>query len=282
MSLKSVLYVGLAASLLALSSSGCSSGEGDGEGAGGATGSGGDEATGGDSGDAGGAEGDTGGAEGDTGGEPGTGGDAGDAEVALQEFKNGDGGVEILSYDGDVADGIQYVNTGSEHDRSELMGLDPDVAPTATWSGDIDGFDDEPGVVVVTAPFNGYNQSVDLEWHFDTPQDLSGKYLIARVLILDDGGYVQGTGAAGGGHVFAKSGEAWDYADGTWTTLEQKDYGTWVELEFDLDNPSYAVSGFDPTVIQGYGLQISTGGAIGDTDPTPATIYVDQITLWTP
>jgi len=261
MSLKSVLHVGLAASLLALWAAGCSSGEGDGEGAGGATGSGGDEATGGD--------------------EP-TGGEPGATEEVLQDFDTGDGGISILDYDGDEVDGIQYVNTGSEHDRSELMGLDPDVAPTARWSGDIDGYDDEPGVVVVTAPFNGFNQSVDLEWHFDTPQDLSGKYLLARVLILDDGGYVQGTGAAGGGHVFAKSGEAWDYADGTWTTLKQDDYGSWVEMEFDLDNPSYAVSGFDPTVVQGYGLQISTGGAVGDTDPTPATIYIDQVAIWTP
>jgi len=268
MSLKSVLYVGLAASALALWVPACG-GDDDDDSAEGGTG--GSEETGG----AGGAENGGAGAETSTGGASAT-------EEVLFDFATGDEGVEILDYDGTESGGIQYVNVGSSYDRETWMDLDPaTTAPTAEQV-DETGFDDEPGVIELTAQFNGYNQAVDLQWLFDSPQDLSGKILLARVMVVDDGGFVQGSGAAGGGTIFAKSGEDWVYARGGWYNLVQDDYGSWVEFEFDLDSPDYEDPGFDPVAVQGIGVQISTGGAEGDTAPTTATVYVDQITLYTP
>ena len=205
----------------------------------------------------------------------GMGGTAG--ERVLYDFADDDGGVAILDYAGDEVDGVQYVNVGNADDREIWMGLDPDTsAPRAAWSNS-DGFDGSSGLLEVHAPFNGFNQSVDLEWHPDAPIDLSGQILMARVLVAD--GFVTGTGAVGGSYLFAKSGVDWLYAYGHWQNILQDDYGSWIELEFELDSPNYAMDGFDPTQIRAIGVQISTGAGEGDTLPSSATVCIDHITL---
>ncbi len=262
MSLRTVFYVGLAAGVLALCAPGCGGDDDDDD-----KGAGGTPAAGGSG---------TAGTDGNA-GDPAT----GPTEEALFDFDSDDEDVEILDYEGGTANGIKYVNVGHAPDREQYMSLEPDVAPDVAWSN-AEGADGEPGVIELTAPFDGYNQAVDLQWVFSSPIDMSGRILIARIQVIDDGGYVQGTGASGGGTVFAKSGEEWVYGRGGWYTLEQDDYGTWIEFEFELDIPDEANAGFDPTLIRAVGVQISTGGAEGNTAPTPATVQVDQITLYTP
>ena len=117
-------------------------------------------------------------------------------------------------------------------------------------------------MAVLTAPFNGWNQAVDIQWIIDET-DLSGKIILLRIKVVGEDGYVRGTGAAGGGTLFVKSGVDWVWARGDWVTFRQDEYDQWVELEFELDDPADYNEGFDPSEIVAIGFQVSTGGTEG-------------------
>ena len=261
----SAKYFGVAAIAALAAAFGCSEGsDGGGEATGGAPGTGGQEETGG---------GETGGAA-ETGGEA-TGGTEEQAEVLFDFSEDLEGFALDVYYNADYPNLADMVDNGEDtiDDAAEGLSLD--------WS-DAEGPDGSPGVVQIAAPYSDWDQSVNIQADNPIDPDMSGHILRARVKILDDGGYVNVEGAAGGGFIYAKSGEDWTFGRGDWISLTANDYGEWVELVFELDLPGDEVEGFDPTEIRSLGIQIAVGSCSAcdeDEKPTAANFLIDQITI---
>jgi hypothetical protein len=266
MALKLTKVLGFGALLLVVGAFGCSEGSDDGgEDADetGGTASGGSGTTGGDA-SAGGAE-ETGGAAGADAETGGTG--PSPTEEMLYDFAEDRMGFELQDY---LPDDPQYVNLYA-------AGSDTQDQVSLSWVSD-PGQDGEPGMLQLEIPFSDDNQSVDIQLNLPDMVDWSGRILHAWIYV--ESGLVDDESYCGGAMITVKTGEEWVYGSSTWKNLCSTDFGTWVEVTFELDYPSYANAGFDPAFSRTIGLQVASGGP-AETKPaaTPAVVYIDSISI---
>lgn len=259
MALDSVKLVGLVAVAAALWSVGCSEGTDDVFGTGGATGTGGSGQGGAPNGDA---------------GTPGAAGAPAPVVIKGEAIYAFAEDLESFKFERYAATD-PYVNLA--YSSQNPYATDPEIE----WSS-APGPDEAPGSVLLTVPFGAYNELVDIQTIVAEPTaaaDWSGKILRAYVKV--DEGFVSSVDNPGGAYLFVKTGAAYVYGRGAWTNLDPAKLGSWIELEFDVSLPEDSDDGYDATQIVAVGIQISAGQ--GPTTPgaapTPATLYVDHITI---
>jgi hypothetical protein len=240
-------YAALAA-LLSLTSIGCGSKGTDEEGEAGATGSG---ATGGS-------------ASGGSGGSSGSGGTSGTGATSTA--------IEEWNFDEDLEGWDVLRVTGGSTPESLA------AATTAEWSGD-EGYDDVPGSVKMTIPFDDIEQSVVL--FITTPtdhQDMTGRKMEVRVKLGE--GLTDDASNPGGAQPFAKGGPDYVWAEGGWQNLGPEQAGAWVVAQIVFEEPGNMTAfdmGYDPTQVMEFGVKIGTGSLA--TDYHEATVYIDAIRI---
>ena len=135
----------------------------------------------------------------------------------------------------------------------------------------------EPGSLKVVAPYSGASQYVDIQKSFGTgsPQDWSGKTLHVRIRATD------GT-FKGGAQVYAITTSQFIYG-GKFTTFAQN--ANWQEFTLDVSMPANGDganpgSGYDPTKVVVFGVQLNTGSSGGGS--TPVTFHLDSFSIFPP
>jgi hypothetical protein len=87
----------------------------------------------------------------------------------------------------------------------------------------------------------------------------------------------------GGGYIFVKTGEGYDYSHGAWQNFEFDVRGSWIDFTMDMGLPD-PFEGWDekkylPSDVRAVGIQISTGaGCETAAAPTPGVFHVDHFT----
>ena len=208
------------------------------------------------------------GGSGDTGGTGGSGGSGGTGGAG-----EGGSGIQpmlVYGFDEDL-EGWSVIYTASQE------GVDP-VDP-----GDVelDWAEDEGnpgGALRAEIPFTDAGQYIGFGLDLTSePLDLTGRTITAWVKI------VSGVGDAddlmtnpAGAKIYAKSGEAYVYAAGTFNNITE--IGEWLEIDFDLEYPDYVDEAngiFDPSEIREIGIQIDTGGT--SMSAQPGVVLIDGI-----
>jgi hypothetical protein len=130
------------------------------------------------------------------------------------------------------------------------------------------------GSIKVMAPYSGANQYVDIQKSFGTgnPQDWSGRTLHVRVRASE------GT-FKGGAQVYAITTSSFVFG-GKFTNFTQN--SNWQEFTVDVSAPSNGAgatpgSGYDPTKVVVFGVQLNTGG--NGAGSTPVTFNIDSFSL---
>lgn len=154
---------------------------------------------------------------------------------------------------------------------------------TLEWS-DEEGEGDVVGSAKLTIPFTGQEDYVLLS--FNVPSDIadmSGLRLEVRTMLAE--GLTDDTMNPGGAQPFAKGGEAYVWAQGSWTNLGVNERGLFITapLTFDLptnDEATAPLDGYDPANIREFGVKIGTGGS--GTDYHEAVVYIDSVRVVQP
>jgi hypothetical protein len=185
---------------------------------------------------------------------------------------------------GDSGNGLPYLNLAAPGDAGVVA-----VPPELGWSGsqDFDLGAALPGSLTVKAQFSNWNQSF-------APQvgglvdsggnviDFTNKIITFHVKITGDG--LTPTNNAGGGFVFLKTGAAFIWGQGIWTSITGTN--SWTALSINTKSPDQTKPGWDPAAPKQLGIQISSSGG-GGTAASPAlygkannaVIYIDNITV---
>jgi hypothetical protein len=131
-----------------------------------------------------------------------------------------------------------------------------------------------PGSIKVMAPYSGPNQYVDIQKSFGTgnPQDWAGKTLHVRIRATE------GT-FKGGAQVYAITTGSFVFG-GRHTNFTQN--SSWQEFTVDVSNPANGAgaspgSGYDPTKVVVFGVQLNTGSA--GAGSTPVTFAIDSFSI---
>lgn len=131
-----------------------------------------------------------------------------------------------------------------------------------------------PGSIKVMAPYSGANQYVDIQKSFGTgnPQDWSGKTLHVRIRASE------GT-FKGGAQVYAITTGSFVFG-GKFANFTQS--SNWQEFTVDVSNPSNgagasAGSGYDPTKVVVFGVQLNTGSSGAGSGPV--TFNIDSFSI---
>jgi hypothetical protein len=134
-----------------------------------------------------------------------------------------------------------------------------------------------PGSVKVTAPYSGANQYVDIQKSFGTnnPQDWSGKTLHVRIRASE------GT-FKGGAQVYAITTGSFVFG-GKHTNFTPNN--NWQEFTVDVSSPTNGAgaspgSGYDPTKVVVFGVQLNTDAA--GAGSTPVTFNLDSFSIAPP
>jgi hypothetical protein len=149
------------------------------------------------------------------------------------------------------------------------------TSPTSLQANTLVSYDSQngdqtPGVLKVQAPFNNSNQKVEFQAALQTPVDMSGRTLKARVRL--GSGLSDDAVHPGGIKFFVKSGANYDYASGPWTYLSGQ---SWVDVSLELDAPILVPGTFSPVEIKQLGFELRV---FSDTlRAAPAVVYVDSI-----
>lgn len=177
-----------------------------------------------------------------TGGDTGTGGSSGSAWA---------------TFDSDL-DGfsITYENTAG--------------ADTATHDGTTG--DPSNGSMELDVKVAGPDEKVFVSGYPASPLDLTGHTITARIKL--DSGLSDDESCPGGAYIFAKSGDGYDFARGTWTNLSVSD--GWVTLTMDTGDPDYT-EGFVASDVREIGVAVSSGGTCGSDPYGAAIVHVDTI-----
>jgi hypothetical protein len=186
----------------------------------------------------------------------------------IDSVTDGSGGTQppLLSHTFDTS--VQGYTT-------ETSVVDASAPPVLSWDSTIG--DPTAGSLKLTTDFTDYNQTVDTQVTIAPPADLTGKVLHAKVrLDANDGGATFPAGFLQL-HASSNSGSGNIYASGPGTALTA---GAWTDVSFDLSAPSFAQTGFDPSLIVDVGVQIGTGAQpAGQTFPGPQnpTFHIDSV-----
>ena len=131
-----------------------------------------------------------------------------------------------------------------------------------------------PGSIKVMAPYSAANQYVDIQRSFGTgnPQDWSGKTIHVRIRSSE------GT-FKGGAQVYAITTGSFIYG-AKFTTFAQN--SNWQEFTMDVSAPTNGdgaspTSGYDPTKVVVFGVQLNTGSS--GAGSTPVTFNIDSFSI---
>ncbi len=189
--------------------------------------------------------------------------------------------------EGDVL--VEVVDTTPDVPTRDVPEVPDGGVPTATLqfneyatieSTDEDGYPDAPALRI-EAPFDNYNEVVELEWA--VAEDLSGKVLILPVKVISDEGDPE---CPKGMQFYVKAGPSYAWGEVGWTNLPEP--GGWTEIRFPVDlAESPAGVDFDPSAVGSIGVTIHTGDCGGDAanrDIRPGTVVLllDDINVVTP
>ena len=132
----------------------------------------------------------------------------------------------------------------------------------------------DPGSLKVVAPYSGANQYVDVQRQFGTnnPQDWSGKTIHVRIRATE------GT-FKGGAQVYAITTASFVYG-AKFTTFGQN--SNWQEFTMSVSAPANGDgvnpgSGYDPTKVVVFGVQLNTGSS--GAGSTPVTFNIDSFSV---
>jgi hypothetical protein len=159
---------------------------------------------------------------------------------------------------------------------------------TLGWDGEQG--DPDNGSLRIDIPFDAYNQSIDIQFPFPTPTDLTGKVAYVRVKL--DEGFNPDRSAPGGMIFYAQTGDDFAWGQAEWTNVVRSTQGKWREYSFEMSSPWREVTAggvqgsslsFDPARVRHLGLIIHTGGG-GSSPllPTRAVFHIDSIGYWDP
>lgn len=300
MSVATRKVLGLASIVLAFVSFGCGDDDDDTGATGGATASGGSTSSGGgDTGGAGGAG--TATASGGTAATTETGGEAG---VGTAPAEAGNGGSEVAGAPEEV---LFDFAEAAQIAAFELLDYTPgddyiNWYEHATFTHSMDpGVGGDPGMAKLEVAFDAFKQLVDIQTVFEGDgKDWTGRTARARIWV--ESGLVD-SDWSGGTKLFVKAGAQWSYANGPWVNLPPAEFGQWVDVEIDLDQPDFADECtddesddlpacdsadyteklFTPAEILAIGIQLCTGGGNPDDPelppPTATVAYLDHFTV---
>jgi hypothetical protein len=129
----------------------------------------------------------------------------------------------------------------------------------------------DSGSLLISAPYSGANQYVDIQKSIQTmPQNWMGKTLHVRIRVSS------GT-FRGGVQLYAKTGMAFVFG-GTYTNFATG--SNWQEFTLNVTTPMMVITNYDPTQVVSFGLQINTGSA--GAGSTPVTFNVDSFSIFPP
>lgn len=229
---------------------------------------------------------------------PGMGGTGGSSSSGGSDGSGGSGGVggsggtSTSSGTGGTGDGG---SAGAPVEPMLVYGFDEDlqgwtVIYTASKEGvdpvepsdiELDWAEDEGnpgGALRAEIPFTDAGQYIGFGLDLTAdPLDLTGRTITVWVKIVSGVGDPTDlmTNPAGA-KIYAKSGEAYVYAAGSFNNITE--IGEWLEIDFELAYPDYVdeTNGiFDPSEVREIGVQIDTGGT--SMSAQPGVIMIDGV-----
>jgi hypothetical protein len=187
-------------------------------------------------------------------------------------------GVPLATFDTTT----EGANLNSFDDPQNLVLHHNGAAPALSWSSDQGS--PHPGSLKVVAPFDGYNQWVDVaqkSFGQNNLQNWTGKRLHMRIMLENGAGFTTDPVAPGGVNLYVMSYDPTQANAYAWaaqyTTLARS--AAWQELIFDPSSLALP-AGWDAKKVLQFGTQINTGlGAGSSIPPTAATFYIDSYWL---
>ncbi len=114
--------------------------------------------------------------------------------------------------------------------------------------------DPRPGALVVTVPFDGPNQKIELNVVAEPAVNVSGHVLRARVRLAS--GLSSDANAPGGIKLFAKSGNDFVYVSGRWRYFAKA--GEWLDVSLDPAAPDLTTGSFNLKDVREVGFELRT------------------------
>jgi len=185
----------------------------------------------------------------------------------------------------DSGKGLPYLNLAAPGDAGVVA-----VAPGLGWSGaqDYDIAANRKGSLAISAQYSNWNQSITAQVGglVDTATgevvDLVDKIISFHVKITGEG--LTTSDNAGGGMVFLKTGSAYVWGQGAWTSIVGTD--SWVSLSINTKSPAEKLAGWDASAPKQLGIQISSSGGGGTAAapkpygaPRNVVVFIDNITV---
>jgi hypothetical protein len=214
------------------------------------------------------------GSGGGTTGSPGSGGGVGNPGSGGSTVGTGMGpiiGTPIVTFD-TMATGTAGFALDAYHDTVQKNLTDPatGASPAPTIAFDDTQGSPTAGSLMVTAPYFGASQYVDIQKSIQTsPQNWTNKTMHVRIKLTS------GTFRSGGVQLYVKTGTLFVFG-GTYANLTAA-LNTWQEFTLNITAPLVTITGYDPTNIVSYGLQINSGSA--GTTQMPVTFSVDSFSI---
>ncbi|MGK3990977.1 hypothetical protein WME99_48470 [Sorangium sp. So ce136] len=188
------------------------------------------------------------------------------------------GALAMMGCGGDDASGSGGAGGSSSSSSSSSSWASGTGSSTSTGSttgsggGTVEPGEQCPGCARLSVPLTGRRQATQFFIGFDEAIDLTGATVTFRVKAH--------TGTSGGVQPFVQNGDELFYANIGYTWNPIAELGEWTEFKIDVDAAAAASPGFNRTLVEVIGLQVTAG----DTGPwtNPTVIYVDSITVTRP
>jgi hypothetical protein len=177
-------------------------------------------------------------------------------------------GMPLATFSG----GLEGFMIETFHDTSQTNLGDPmsGASPPPMLSVDTDVGNPEAPSLRLTAPYSGARQYVDIQRVLGTTniQNWSGRTLRVRVRLTE------GT-STGGIQLYVKTTSAYVFG-GSFTNFAMGS-SSWQEFMLDIDNPTTRITGYDPSQVISFGLQLNSGD--GGAGSRPVTFHIDSFSI---
>jgi hypothetical protein len=177
-------------------------------------------------------------------------------------------GSPLATFDSGL-DGFMF---GTYDEPANLNGASSTMKGTLSFDGAVGN--PNPGSLKVVAPYSGANQYVDVQKSYGTgnPQDWTGKTLHVRIRATE------GT-FKGGAQVYAITTGSFVFG-GKFANFMPN--SNWQEFTVDVSNPTNGAgasqgSGYDPSKVVVFGVQLNTGSS--GAGATPVTFNIDSFSI---
>lgn len=173
------------------------------------------------------------------------------------------------------------ISNPSDTDKNDLsVFAAADGGPRATTSLDTTTGDPTAGSMELDLPCNAYGQFVDYQFILPVITDLGERTL--SVMIRLDSGFSPDPSAPGNVYLYAKSGDNWDWAQGSTQAIvpiSSTSPGQWIKYTFPMATPaSGSTAMFNPGYVKAVGIHLTTGAGTGASGPpTPAVFHIDSL-----